>query len=269
MNFGIRTILLAVIPITLFSCGNGEKVVSPETEPVAENTYEPLRTEAELDAYRMKVDSIGDSLIVSSLRYSKENGAYVEVQASLDKNSQIIRVIEDYGNADNAGFGKNIFYYQNGVKRVAVSRFEKRQGEEATFVERISYFDENGKVERTKEREASFEGDLENFEFRQAGKQDIPDDRAFRALQEQGEFETTFQGFVDAGPQTYLIVGENKKGGYTSALALRYVDPSLQNLRDHAEEMLGKKVEVTFVKKIDGSVGFEFQELDQIHIVTE
>ena len=260
MKLTIKSLFFLSTLIFLSACGGENSDGNGDNSQNQNGTYKSLDSEADLDEYMVLTDQVADSTFIPSLRYSKENGQYIEVQTAVDKNNQISRLLEQYSEGEGQEFGTKLFYYQNGVKKASVKRFERHTAQNINFVEQVSYYDNDGKVTRSKERIASFESDLSQFDFKEIQPINHDDGRAMRVLEQKGEFTTTFQGFVDAGPQTYLIVGENKEDGFTSALALPAIDPSLQELRDNSKKMIGKKVFVKFAKRLDPSMGYEFQE---------
>jgi hypothetical protein len=83
-------------------------------------------------------------------------------------------------------------------------------------------------------------------------------DRAMRAINQEKEFETTFQGFVDSDLFTYLSVGENNPDGFRSALRLDYKDELILMLRSNQDGYLGEKLRVNYEKRVQDN-GFSFQ----------
>jgi hypothetical protein len=86
------------------------------------------------------------------------------------------------------------------------------------------------------------------------------------ALNQSGEFITTFQGFVETGKDLFLTVGENKKDGYVSALMVQAIDENIKKLQQTEILMIGKQLTVNFERMTDAS-GFQFQVLTGIKIL--
>ena len=132
---------------------------------------------------------------------------------------------------------------------------DEANGTSHRFVDRISFYNKAGKVVKTKERSGLYQEETEQLAYRAVRFHAVSIDRAMRALNAKGEFETTFQGFVNEGPLLYLVVGENKEDGYTSALKCDFQDQLLKQLSKNSLQQLGKKVSVSFVVEEDqGSV---------------
>ena len=79
-----------------------------------------------------------------------------------------------------------------------------------------------------------------------------------QVLNQEGEFATTFQGFISEEPYLYLIVGEDEPTGYTSSLVVQYVDQTIQKLQMNEKEMIGKGIQVGF-ETLSGTQGYEYQ----------
>jgi hypothetical protein len=206
-------------------------------------------------------------LEVGSLYYTKEDGSSYEVGAFLDKNQKVVKMTETYVDAKTGQYGKNTFYFKKGKKIVSNEHFEEKIGNKSIFVERISYYATNGKVITSKKRTADFEEDIDKSIFSNCEKTNCSTKNAQDALNQDGKFITTFQGFVVNGRDNYLTVGENSKDGYVSALMIQFADDSnIKKLQSAEMAMIGKKLTVNFQKMTDQS-GFQFQVLTGIKII--
>lgn len=85
-------------------------------------------------------------------------------------------------------------------------------------------------------------------------------DRAMQVLNQEGPFSTTFQGFLEDGPLTYIVVGGDGKEGYISALAVQFFDDQLGILKNSKKELIGTPLKVEFEKMINNQ-NFEYQVL--------
>jgi len=198
--------------------------------------------------------------ITNSLFFTKEDGSSFEVKAFLDKSDAVLKVEQKFVNGKTNEYGTILFYVLNGKKYASKERFEDRSGEKPTFIERVSYYNEKEKVTQTKIRKAFFEEELDAQPFEKTEVYDCSITLAMNALNQEGIFETRFQGFVFNGNTTYVTVGEAGGNGYISALLLQYEDETTRKLMKNQKKMLGKKLDLGFQKMVDDT-GFEFQVL--------
>ena len=131
-------------------------------------------------------------------------------------------------------------------------------------MERISYYDEKENPIKTIERIADFEDQLYREEFKVVENYNCSSKRALMALNQEGEFSTTFQGFIKEEPYLYLIVGDNEDNGYTSALVVQYEDQTIKKLQMYEAEMIGKGIQVEF-ETLSGTQGYDYQILVLFH----
>lgn len=225
-----------------------------------EGEYKPVQNEAFYERKIYEIDSDTSLLEVGSLYYTKEDGSSYEVFAFLDANKRIVKLVENYVDGASGKYGKNVFYFDEGKKIVSNEHFEEKVANQSKFVERISYYKKNGHVVGTKIRVAKFEEDLDKIIYEKSKLTDCMTTNAENALNQEGSFETTFQGFVQNGNQHYLIVGEPKKDGFVSALLVQYYDSNIKKLISQEAVMMGKKLRVSFQKMKDDD-GFQFQVL--------
>ena len=196
----------------------------------------------------------------NSLFFTKEDGSSFEVKAYLDKSDAVLKVEQKFVNGKTNEYGTILFYVLNGKKYASEERFEDRSGDKPTFIERVSYYNNHEKVTQTKIRKAFFEEELDAQPFQKTELYDCSIIPAMNALNQEGIFETRFQGFVFNGNTTYVTVGEAGENGYISALLLQYEDEITRKLMKNQKAMLGKKLEIEFQKMVD-ETGFEFQVL--------
>jgi hypothetical protein len=238
------------------SCSSKAEKLGNNESGMPEN--QKLNAESEIEK-RIADTDLQDKLdIVNSLFFTKEDGSSLEVKAFLDKSEKILKVEEKFVNGENGEYGTNVFYIKDEKKYASKERFEDRTGPKPTFLERVSYYDQNEKVVSSKVRKAEFEEDLDSKPFEKIDAIDCSIARAMSAINQEGEFETRFQGLVFSRNATYLTVGESKENGYTSALLIQYNNDATKALGKNQQAYLGKKIDLTFQKMVD-SEGFEFQ----------
>ena len=249
--------VILLVSFSFIGCqDNKEDVVLDSTAETVE--YSPSDSEREYETYASAVDADTSLLKGNSLYYSREDGATMEVLISVDKNNQPIKMKELYSETGSLSLCSNTFYFKNGKKHISIELFEEGDGMTGAFTERISYYDEKEVPVKTLERKAEYEDQLEFEQYAVSKKTDCSTERAFRALNQEGEFATTFQGFIKEWPYLYLIVGENEKVGFTSSLVVQYEGQTIQNLQANEKEMIGKGIQVEF-ETLSGSQGYEYQ----------
>lgn len=260
----VSLLLTAIVVILVYSCSSDNNV---STDNANVSSYESFKEEEAYERAIVETD-LNDSLLeVGSLYYTKEDGSSYEVGAFLDNNQKVVKMTETYVDAKTGQYGKNTFYFKKGKKIVSNEHFEEKIGSKSIFVERISYYATNGKVITSKKRTADFEEDIDKSIFSNCEKTNCSTKNAQDALNQDGKFITTFQGFVVNGRDNYLTVGENSKDGYVSALMIQFADDSnIKKLQSAEMAMIGKKLTVNFQKMTDQS-GFQFQVLTGIKII--
>jgi hypothetical protein len=197
--------------------------------------------------------------VASSLRYSKENGESVMILAFLKEDGKVMKIEEQFNEGNNGNFGK-IFYYMKDDNLFSTREyFEDHSNNEVKFVERISFYDSKGKIEKTIEKRVNFEDELEQASFKPVELRNLTIDRAMQVLDQKGAFQTTFQGFIASDDLTYLILGEPTKDGFTTALRADQLDAFILELRRNEKKHLNRKVRVNFEVMQDPN-GFEFQQ---------
>lgn len=260
----ISLFLTAIVVVLVYSCSSDNDNLGNENNSTTNTAFK------EEEAYERAVVDIdlNDSLLeVGSLYYTKEDGSSYEVGAYLDKDQKIVKMIETFVDNKTGHYGKNTFYFKKGKKLVSNEHFEEKIGGKSKFVERISYYSTNGNVIKTKKRVADYEEDIDKSLFINCEKSNCSTKDAQDALNQEGKFVTTFQGFVVNGRDTYLTVGENTKDGFISALMIQFADDSnIKKLQSAEMAMIGKKLTVNFQKMTDQS-GFQFQVLTGIKII--
>ena len=217
------------------------------------------------EAYVEKIDN-AELTQGNSLYYTREDGASVEVFVYFDDSNKVIKTEEKYTVKKEGSICTNLFYYKDNKMYVSKEFFEDGEGESAVFVERVTYYDKKGKAKATKSRKAPFEDQLYNSMFLVDKTRACSDERAVKVLNQQGEYETNFQFFVNDQHLLYLVVGENKEDGYRSSLVVQQKGPVIQQLLANEKASVGKPLKVDFVRTI-GEFGFVFQALMNVEFV--
>ncbi len=217
-----------------------------------------LKDEKSFDKQMMEIDSfvLASGKFASSLDYGKEDKTTIHVDAHLDNDENIIKLVENFTEKDAIRMGSNSFYLHHG--KVFMTKEIFVTNESADFTERISYYAPNGICLKSKERKAVSEANLQKAKYEAVPKTVCSIDRPMRALNQEKEFATTFQGFIQSGKDTYMLVGTPGAGGYTSALKVRQNDPFIAEIRKDELRYLNGTIYLQF-DKIQEVGGFTYQ----------
>ena len=210
------------------------------------------------EKYAAEVDADTTLKRGNSLYYSREDGATMEVFIHVNEKEEPVKLEEIYSNSGSVSLCSNVFYFKNGKKYISIELFEEGDEVSGHFTERVSYYDVKEAPIKTLVRKAEFEDQLEFEQYVSEKNYDCSAERAWMVLNQEGAFATTFQGFISEEPYLYLIVGENKKTGYTSSLVVQYIDQTIQKLQAYEADMIGKGIQVEF-ETLNGSQGYEYQ----------
>ena len=249
--FFITYILSALI---FSSCNSSDKKkTSKNNEPSSIET----RVLAEIKSIDELILNSGKT--ATSLNYSKQNGASIVVQAHFSSAGKLLKLDEKYNEGNNGNYGTNSFYF-NGKNVIASKEVfeDNRDKSEIKFVERMSFYTIKGDVIKTLEKRVNYEEELDGVAFLEVSKQKVDITRAQKVLNQVGEFETTFQGFVVAQALKYIVVGAASNDGYTSAIRINNEDDFTQFVAQNEKKHLNRKVKISFEHVVDPT-GFEYQ----------
>ena len=232
-----------VLSISFSACKNEVKEnKNSETTETGFNEETWLKAMKKIDEQIAVSDAIANSLY-----YSKETGESEKLVAFLSQENKILKVEESFSGTPSEDAGRIIYYLNQTKPLVTIELFEDKSGKDGVkFVERISYYDDNGQATYTKEKRVNYEEELENVSYQSVDLVTIKTDRIFRILNQEGEFQTTFQGLVETESLNYLIVGEPKVDGYTSAMRIEFEDHFVKEIYKNPKKYMNKKLRVTF-----------------------
>ena len=248
--------LFTILSLLSYSCSDANKTASDQT--ISGMTKEArYNEEEEHEAYVVKID-LNDSLeIVNSLLFTKEDGSQIDVTGFLNEKGEVVKLIEKFVDGKNKFYKQTTFYIKNGKKYVSNEHFDDTTNRQnPQFIERISYYNEETKPLFTKERKAIYEEDLGKSSFDYVEPYDYSIKRALDVINQEGKFQTKFQGLVFSGPHSYITVGE--EDGYISALLIQYESDFTRKLKKNQLPYLGKPLELNFQRVVDDN-GFQFQ----------
>ncbi len=253
----IPKILTITSILVLFSCGDSGKSAKNDAAKDGQNVTK-ISEEDKLIQKMNLIDSNQQLRVINGLAFGNiEQGISIEAIGYLDTNDQEVKIEEIYSDSKTGNTERTLFYIEGGKKFATKQIVYDNTRQPTMFTERISFYDKNEKVIYSKEREAEYEEFLSQASFKPAALFDCKFDRALRLLNEEGEFETTFQGFIETKTVDYIIVGPNTKNGFTSSLAVVMPNALTQELKSNQLKYVGKKIEVLFEKTIEGNVTYQ------------
>ena len=251
----MKNVWIAILALTFFACGEDKGAEDKENLGVLGQNLANLPAQlAQIDSAKMSTWSEG-----SSLNYSKLDGLVsIGVKMYFD-GKNVEKYVENFTEQGKGGMRA---YYLKDAKIFAIYELyeENSNPEKAYMVERYSLV-ANDKVTECTERVADFETDLINKSFQKSEVKSIDIARMIRAINQKGEFATTFQGFLDQGGVVYMLVGEPKPGkdAFTSALQVDMRDQLIHDLMSDPDIYINRKVRVEYESMTDPNSGFTAQ----------
>jgi hypothetical protein len=151
-------------------------------------------------------------------------------------------------------------YYYLGIRKFASTCQQTLlNGMKLSKVITRSYYDDSGQVFFSK----STSENINDKNFIKCKPVNHDDKLALKIINQEGEFETRFQGFTENMGKSYLILGTNS---YTSTVAFPAFNPTLSLLKKNENKYLGKKLIINFSVEKEAN-GFTFQALKDIQLV--
>lgn len=258
MNLKAISVLFLIASV-LVSCGSEKEEKESKAKTEKEKGTPDDGRGAEYELYMNRVDKSDSLLDANTLYYTKDNGESYQVYVKLNEDKEVVRVEEKYTTSANGSVLTNYYYFKDGVKYATKEHYIEGSGDQETFVERVSYY-EDQKPKISKIRRARFEEYLENELFEIIPAYDCSDERAMRALRREGEFQTNFVSVVREDPAIYIIVGEGTDDGYVSALVVQRITPLIQQMMNNPASLEGQPLSISF-QEVHESNGFTFQAL--------
>jgi hypothetical protein len=213
-----------------------------------------------------KIDNNPKLVEVTSLEYlSKEGESLVAKGLVEQKNGKQEMTLKKLSFKQISKNGNEIScsYYYIGVMKFA-SICEKTEFNEAELNKVItkSFYDDSGKVVFSKRISGNPEK-MNEKNFIKCTAVNHDDKLALKIINQQGEFETRFQGFAENTGKNYLILGTKD---YTSTVAFGLLNPTLSILKKNETQYIGKKLIVSFSVETEAN-GFTFQALKDIQLL--
>ncbi|MBI2258567.1 MAG: hypothetical protein HYU67_06665 [Flavobacteriia bacterium] len=211
----------------------------------------------QLNAYEDSILSSGQ--IATSLKYEKENGSTYQVSAHLNPNNEILMLEEKISENNNQFLQANYFYIQKGALYASkeLTQHNKDSLNEEKYTERIVFYDKE-KVSKAYEKTSSKESTISQLDYTQINSKGLSFEKAKHCLNQEGEFITTFQGFVFHNNMVYIVVGGLGDDSYSSALRVNNKDDLVLFLMKDQKKYLNRKLKIIF-ENIDEQNGYSYQ----------
>ena len=251
----LNFLIIGILAIGLFSCGENEEIVEHVN---SELTNELDEQETEFEQLIEAINTDESLREGQSLFYSRDDGATEEVTVFVNDSNVTVKIYHEFTSPNAPSLSSNTYHFHEGVMIASKELFEEGTGEEGHFVERKTYYDNNEKPIVTKRRVAPYEDNLDFEQFTIANKQALSYKKPLDILNQTGQFETTFQGYIEEKPYLYMIVGENKPGGYYSSLVVQLMTPLIKKMQTNEKEMIGTALNVDY-ETLNGAQGYVYQ----------
>jgi hypothetical protein len=262
MKKGMIFFMSAAVVVLLVSCGTGGLKGNTKDESKTESAF---KDEANYETKMIALDQNEALLIANSLQYHNNAGSTEEVTAFLDEKENIVKLEETSLDASTQTYAKVTFYLENGKKFATKAIIQEQALNVPIYKEVITYYDKSEKPLYAKMRQSQYEIELENLAFEATKAVNVSASRAIRALNQEQEFQTTFQGLAYDGTLKYIIVGDPDPEGFASTLSVQYQEGDIKKLFQDEEGYLNVPLEVQYERMIDQS-GMEFQVLISVKI---
>lgn len=237
----------------LVSCSGSEE---PKTDEKDSKSVSNESLDSEMLAIDAEIEIKGQ--MATSMRYTKENGAYVVVNAHLNEAGKIVKIEEDFHDGGDQNYGKKYYYFKDEKMFASKEFFSDMKAKPAKFVDRITYYDKNEKAINSIEKRVDYEEDLEFANYVSCPTQAISFKRAKQVLDQEGEYKTTFQGFVRVQALNYMVLGSSDPNGFTTTVRVDYDDQFITTLLKNQKQFLNQELFINFKNVID-ETGFQYQ----------
>lgn len=197
---------------------------------------------------------------VTSLNYINREGKSFSVKGFVDSEMNLRKLT--YNRIFDNGDESKLSFYYIGNRKFA-TRNEYSHSNETSFKTKIteSFYDDSSKVFFSKCSSIDHNSNKSN-KFKKCNPISHNDNFALKIINQQGEFQTNFQGFTENMGRIYLLVGTEN---YTSALAISKLDGIIKLLKSNENKFLGKKLKVDFTINTEAN-GFTFQAIKSVQL---
>jgi hypothetical protein len=250
----MKITILFLFSISLYAC--------------SEATKKEVKVEAasgkiiELPNQLLGIDTLNRTIWTEggTLNYTKLDGTVSEgVTLFINAKNEIEKYTQKFS-VNGKGGVRHYYAKKNKIYAVMELFEESTNPNKSYMVERYSKV-ENDKVIETIERIADFEDDLINKPFNKTEPKQVDIPYMKRIINQEDEFQTTFQGFLENNATVYMLVGEPKPGkdAFTAALQVDTNDPFIQGIIANPAANMNRKLSIQFEDVRDPNSGFTVQ----------
>lgn len=229
------------------------------------STHEPA--ESEIDFFDLMKDSMDvvDALMTSSncmeysLDFSNDKKERYYAELFCDTTGTVRKMVENSMD-ENGLMHQSVFYFNNENMFATNVSYQKKEGDVLSFVEEYNFYDINKKLLSSYRKTVSDTDEYEMTFEPSKGNLAVDYDRILRAVNNKDEFQLTFQGLIKTDDFDYIIVGEPKKDGFTSALQIVNRTDFINDIYQNEASYINRKIKINFTRAVDGN--FSYQVLD-------
>lgn len=260
-------IFIVVLLLVLVACqSRSETLLDPNTKQAITKSQPVLyKDESKFEKIIKAVENNNKLLEIQSLSYDNEKQSH-SLKGLMNGPSDLVKLTHLQEIYNPKQIITTDFYFDKKYLVCAAQRRDNGLNLENSVVEIKSYYNSNNEVVFSSKRSATSPAVLDKAYFEITKKTNISSTIAFDILQQKGDFETRFLGFVD---NKYLVVGSNGVENYTSALMIKEQKNEVVDLLMSDEKyFLNALVNVKFTE-VTMPNGFRAQGLETITIVKE
>lgn len=252
MNLRVIFILLVL------SFGCAEKKDSLEQSNKNSSTKSFFDGETTFEDEISKIDQDTELTEVTSLDYMDAEGKSWIVKAMVDNNMNVRKLMmpQTFSNGDNSYMS---FYYIGDRKFASIEEYSRVRNDQFSKTITKSFYDDSLRVFFSKKAHQT-ENEEPGLSYTKCKNEAHSDALALAIINQEGDFETKFQGFIENMGRNYVIVGTQN---YSSTLAFSEYSGLLKQLKANEKKFLGKKLKVQFTTSTEEN-GFTFQVLTNL-----
>ncbi len=269
MKAALFTLIIFILSLTI-SCEQKEKSSQNDRTEEKATKEQPKADWSSADRLKEEIELAiaNDELqLVKSLKWEKQSeniNLHEEVEAYLNSQGDLVKVIEYFGNSEERKEGQRIFYFNQGTVALTTELIDVWQ-EDGGFVlteREIAY--ENEVPTQGRQRSANAIEELETQPWSKARAEEVPFTTAKQVLESEGPFKTHYLTFVQGEEALFLLFGEPKREDrFVTALRVDEMTPFIFELLENSDENRFKEVVITF-KVVGGLNQPEFRVLETI-----
>lgn len=263
-NFKMRFLIGLFLFGFLFSCEQNKQGKSSTQHTLKE--VKPMFENEIIFENEIKDIETSENLVeVTSLEYLRDNGeSYVVkglVKTGKENQEMTLKKLIFKKLFTNGNETICTFYYKGTRKFVSINEQAILKNDILMKVITKSYYDDSSHVFFTKKL-ASKSENIENSSYKKCKPIDHNDNLALNIINQEGDFQTNFQGFTELDGRLFFILGTEH---YTSTLVFSEYNQTLSLLKKNEKKYFGKKLIVDFSVQSEPN-GFTFQVMKNVRV---